>query len=419
MRNGSPSNPKPNAASPNLAPVPPREAAFAVTAGFLGWTLDAFDFYLVVIALPAIAADFHVGEPTIALSLTLTLVFRPVGAFLFGLLADRYGRRLPMMMDLVFFAGVEVATAFAPNLTTFLILRALFGIGMGGEWGVGASLVMEKVPARWRGLLSGFLQEGYATGCLLAGVAGYFLLDRYGWRPLFFLGGAPALLALFIRFGVRESAVWQQTKAENWSQLGRGIAAHWKLWLYLTALMAMMNFAAHGTQDLYPTFLQSFRGLPPRAYSQVVIVMMIGAILGGMTFGLASDRLGRRSMMMGAFLGALAVVPLWAWSSSFEAIAAGAFLMQFMVQGAWGIIPAHISELSPDQVRGFLPGFAYQCGNLVAASIGWAQAVLAEHLPYPQVMAVSAAVIFAGAIAITALGPERRGRVFGQGEQRD
>ena len=393
-----------------------RDAVFAVTAGFLGWALDAFDFFLVVIALPRIAADFHVKTTAIAFSLTLTLMFRPVGAFIFGLLADRYGRRIPMMVDLIFYSAVEVATGFAPNLTTFLILRALFGIGMGGEWGLGTSLVMEKVSSKWRGVLSGLLQEGYAAGYLLAAVAAFFMLDRYGWRPMFFLGGAPALLALFIRVSVRESEVWQKSKAESWSQLGRSIASHWKLWIYLTLLMAMMNFSSHGTQDMYPTFMQQFRGLDAKVYSQVVIVMMSGAVVGGIVFGLASDRFGRQRMMILALLGALAVVPLWAFSSSLGSIVAGAFLMQFMVQGAWGIIPAQISELSPDQVRGFLPGFSYQCGNLIAASIAWGQAALAERLPYPYVMAGSAAAIFTLAIVAIALGRERRGIVFGQRE---
>lgn len=410
----------PNALHPsslNSSPVPLREAVFATVAGFLGWMLDSFDFFLVVIALPRIASDFHVKTPAIAASLTLTLVFRPVGALIFGLLADRYGRRIPMMIDLVFYSAVEVATAFAPNLTTFLILRALFGIGMGGEWGVGTSLVMEKVPAKWRGLLSGFLQEGYAAGYLLSAVAAYFMLDRFGWRPMFLLGGAPALLALFIRIGVRESEVWRASKAESWAHLLRDIGSHWKLWIYLTLLMAMMNLSSHGTQDMYPTFMQHFRGLDAKLYSKIVIVMMIGAIIGGIVFGMFSDRFGRRSMMILAFIGALAVVPLWAFSSQIMLITLGAFLMQFMVQGAWGIIPAHISELSPDRVRGFLPGFSYQCGNLIAASIGWAQATLAEKHSYPQVMAVSATVIFSVAILITAVGKERHGVVFGKVRQ--
>jgi SHS family lactate transporter-like MFS transporter len=319
-----------------------------------------------------------------------------------------------MIADLLFYSAVEVATAFAPNLTTFLVLRAAFGIGMGGEWGVGVSLVMEKVSVKWRGLLSGLLQEGYAFGYLLAAVAAFFMLERFGWRPMFILGGAPALLALLICFGVKESEVWQKNKAESWSQLGRGIAAHWKLWIYLTILMAMMNFASHGTQDMYPTFMQKFRGLDTEVYAQIVIVMMIGAILGGLVFGMASDRWGRRAMMIVALAGALAAVPLWAFSSHMGTIVAGAFLMQFMVQGAWGVIPAHISELSPHQVRGFLPGFSYQCGNLIAASIGWSQATLAEWLPYPPVMALSATVILAGAILVTALGREQRGIAFGQ-----
>jgi MFS transporter, SHS family, lactate transporter len=407
-----------DALAETVSPASTRDAMFAVVAGFLGWALDAFDFFLVVIALPHIAADFNVGEPAIAASVTLTLMFRPVGAFIFGLLADRYGRRIPMMIDLVFFSIVEVATAFAPNLTTFLILRALFGIGMGGEWGVGASLVMEKVAPKWRGVVSGFLQQGYAAGYLLSAVAAFFMLDRWGWRPMFLLGGAPALLALFIRLAIKESDVWQKTKAESWSQLGRGIASHWKQFIYLTILMAMMNFSSHGTQDMFPTFMKSFRGLDAKVYSQIVIVMNIGAILGGVAFGLASDRFGRRSMMITALLGALMIVPLWALSQTVALIVVGAFLMQFMVQGAWGIVPAHLSELSPDQARGFLPGFSYQCGNLIAACIAVVQATLAKTYPYPYVMAISAAVIFAGAIVAIALGRERHGVAFG-GADRD
>lgn len=409
--------PSPDTAAPDTATSPASpDAVLAMIAGFLGWTLDAFDFFLVVIALPAIAADFDVSESTIAMSLTLTLALRPVGALIFGLLADRYGRRIPMMIDLVFFSVVQVATAFAPNLTTFLVLRALFGIGMGGEWGVGASLVMEKVPSRWRGVLSGLLQQGYAVGGLLSAVAAYFMLGSLGWRPMFLLGGVPALLAVFIRVAVKESEVWQKHKAESWSHLGRGIAAHWKLWIYLTVLMAMMNFASHGTQDMYPTFMKSFRLLAPAVYSQIFIVMMLAAIAGGVVFGLASDRFGRRAMIVVAFIGALAVVPLWAFASQLTLIVGGAMLMQFMVQGAWGIIPAHINELSPNHVRAFLPGFAYQCGNLLAASIGWGQSLAAKRWDYPYVMAVSASVIFVVAIVVTAVGRERRGVVFAQAD---
>lgn len=396
------------------AQVPMREAMYAVLAGFLGWTLDAFDFFLVVISLPKIASEFKVEDSAIAFSLTLTLMFRPVGALIFGLLADRYGRRIPMMANIVFYSAVEVATAFSPNLTTFLILRALFGIGMGGEWGVGTSLVMEKVPARWRGALNGLLQEGYAAGNLLSAVAAYFLLEKFGWRTMFIVGGAPAMLALFIRFFVRESEVWKKSKADSWTQLGQGILSHWKLWIYLTILMAMMNFSSHGTQDMFPTFMKSFRKLDTATYSKIIIIMSIGAIIGGVLFGFCSDQFGRRRMMMIAFTGALAIIPLWAFSSQLSAIILGAFLMQFMIQGAWGIIPAHISELAPNRVRGFLPGFSYQCGNFIAASIGHAQATLAKKIPYPNVMASSALIIFTLAIFVIYYGPEKRGADFEQ-----
>src|SRR5215470_14041058 len=220
----------------------------ALIAGFLGWTLDAFDFFLVGLSLTAIAAEFHKTDADIALSITLTLGFRPVGAFIFGLLADRYGRRLPLIIDLFFYSVIEVLSGLAPNYVSFLALRALFGIGMGGEWGVGASLAMEKVPRRWRGVLSGLLQEGYATGYLLAACAYFFVFPRYGWRAMFFIGGAPALLAVFVRMKVKESSVWQRTRHESWSNLGRGIVSHWRLFLYLALMMTMMNFVSHGTQ---------------------------------------------------------------------------------------------------------------------------------------------------------------------------
>jgi SHS family lactate transporter-like MFS transporter len=391
-----------------------RDATFAMIAGFLGWTLDAFDFFLVVIALPAIASEFHRSKLQVTFSLTLTLMFRPVGALIFGLLADRFGRRLPMLIDLIFYSVVEVATGFAHSFTVFLVLRALFGIGMGGEWGVGASLVMEKVPPRFRGVLSGLLQEGYAFGFLLAAVAAHFILDRFGWRPMFFLGGLPALLALFIRFGIRESQVWERSKSASWSSLGSAIASNWKLWLYLTVLMALMNFSSHGTQDNYPTFLKTERHVDTAHYTNAVVIMNVGAITGGVLFGLASDRVGRRRAIITAFCGALCVVPIWAFSSTLGMLTLGAFLMQFMIQGAWGVIPAHINELSPDNVRGFIPGFAYQCGNLIAASIGTIQAGIAEHSSYAHAMAATAVAIFLMAIVVNLLGWERRGVVFGE-----
>jgi MFS transporter, SHS family, lactate transporter len=384
----------------------------AVTASFLGWTLDAFDFFLVVFCLTSIGHEFGKTDAEVALSITVTLAFRPVGAFLFGLLADRYGRRLPLMLDLVFYSVIEVLTGLAPNYAVFLLLRALFGIGMGGEWGVGASLAMEKVPVRLRGVLSGFLQQGYALGYLLAAVAYFLFFERWGWRPLFFLGGLPALLALYVRVHVTESEVWESSRRESWSHLGRTIASHWKLFLYMTVLMTAMNLSSHGTQDMFPTFLQRFWGFGPERRSVVTAISMLGAIAGGITFGLFSDRIGRRASVAWALGLGIVVVPLWAYAPSQALLVIGAFLMQFFVQGAWGVIPAHLSELSPNSIRGFLPGFAYQCGVLVASSVVYLEAVLAQHVSFASAMALTAAVVFLFAIVVVLAGPEKRGADF-------
>lgn len=374
--------------------------------------MDAFDFFLVVYCLTAIGKDFGQSDKAVSFSLALTLAFRPVGAFIFGMLADRYGRRLPLMIDLVFYSLVEVATGFAQNFTTFLILRALFGIGMGGEWGVGASLAMEKVPPKWRGVLSGLLQQGYALGNILAALCFFFLFEKWGWRPLFFLGGLPALLALFVRMGVKESAVWEKSKSESWSGIGRNLTGHWKLFLYLVLLMSGMNFSSHGTQDMYPTFLQRFWHMGTQQRALISGISMVGAILGGLAIGLLSDRIGRRRAMVIALLAATVVVPLWAYAPNVGLLVTGAFLIQFFVQGAWGVIPAHLSELSPNSIRGVLPGFSYQCGVLVASAIPALQAIFAERMQYSTAMATTAATVFVATAIIAALGREKRGISF-------
>lgn len=386
----------------------------AVLAGFLGWTLDAFDFFIVVMTLTAIAKEFGRPDKDLALAITLTLAFRPVGAFIFGLMADRYGRRLPLMIDLVFFSVVEVASGLVHSYAAFMVLRALFGIGMGGEWGVGASLAMEKAPKGRRGMLSGLLQEGYATGYLLAALCFFFVFPRWGWRPMFFIGGLPALLALFVRFRVKESEVWERTKHESWGDLGRGIARNWKLFLYLVVLMAGMNFASHGTQDMYPTFLQRDWGFTPERRALLTALSMVGAICGGILVGHLSDRIGRRRAIALGLGGGILVIPLWAFSPNVALLALGAFLMQFMVQGAWGVIPAHITELSPDSVRGFLPGFAYQCGVLIAGTVSYIEALFAERMSYAQSMAMVALTVFTLASVVALLGRERKGHAFGE-----
>src|SRR6266851_4300110 len=393
----------------------PSDQRAAVTAGFLGWTLDAFDFFLVVMTLTAIGKEFGKSDAAIALSLMLTLLFRPVGAFIFGLLADRYGRKLPLMIDLVFYSVVEVLTGLAPNYTTFLVLRALFGIGMGAEWGVGASLVMEKVAPRYRGVVSGLLQQGYALGFLLAALCYRTLFPHFGWRPLFFIGGLPALLALFVRARVKESEVWRETRHESWGGLGNAIFANLPLFAYITVLMWMMNMVSHGTQDMYPTFLQRHWGFTAQQRGDITIISMVGALLGGVAFGLYSDRLGRRRAIGLALIAAVAAIPLWAFAPSVPLLVVGAFVMQFFVQGAWGVIPAHINELSPDSVRGFLPGFAYQCGVAVASQIPRTQALFAAHTSYAQAMALSAATVFILGAVVAGVGHERRGVAFGRG----
>ena len=385
----------------------------AIIASFLGWTLDAFDFFLVVMTLTAIGKEFGRSDKEMAFSLTLTLAFRPVGALIFGLLADRYGRRIPLMINLVFYSIIEVATGFAQTYGTFLVLRALFGIGMGGEWGVGASLAMEKAPPARRGVLSGFLQEGYACGYLLAALAYYLVFPHLGWRPLFFIGGLPALLALYVRSGVKESEVWERTKHESWGDLGRGIISHWKIFLYLVVLMTMMNFISHGTQDMYPTFLQRDWHFSVQARSLLTAFSMVGAIGGGLVFGHISDRIGRRRTIVIALVLAILAIPIWSHAPGVGVLIAGAFVMQFMVQGAWGVIPAHITELSPDSVRGFLPGFAYQCGVMLASYVTYIEAVFAERMTYANSMALTAVTVFAGGAIAAWFGRERRGQIFG------
>ena len=399
--------------SPAAGAFDRKDCVNALIACFLGWTLDAFDFFVLIFAISEIASEFHKTIPQVMLTVTITLAFRPVGALIFGLMADRYGRRTPLMVNLVFYSVLEVLSGLAPDYTTFLVLRALFGIGMGGEWGVGASLVMEKVPPRWRGVLSGLLQEGYAVGYLLAACCYFIVFPRWGWRPMFFVGGLPALLALFVRYRVKESSVWQKTRQKNWSGLGRAIVSNWKLFLYLTVLMMALNLSSHGTQDLYPTFLKEQRGFSPRQAATIAIIYNFGAIAGGILFGSFSDRVGRRLGMGTAFALAMLLVPLWAYAPGTVWLVVGAFLMQFMVQGAWGIIPAHITELSPDTVRGFLPGFAYQCGVLLASGVPYIASLVARHYNYATAMAMIAWVVFAFGIIVVAIGRERRGAQFG------
>lgn len=384
----------------------------AVLAGFLGWTLDAFDFFVLVFVLGPVAHDFGRSIPAIALTITASLATRPIGALLFGLWADRYGRRKLLVFNVLFYSLIEVLSGLAPSYAVFLVLRLLYGIGMGGEWGVGASLALESVPARWRGLLSGFLQEGYALGNILAAVAYFTIFPAFGWRMLFFLGGLPGLLSLFILFKVKEPEAWKRARTD-WSTYRTAIFSNRKLFLYLVVLMAMMNLISHGTQDMYPTFLEAQRHYSVHATALINIVAMVGAIAGGLLFGIGSDRFGRKRAMIWAVLLAVLAIPLWIGGATTALIVAGAFVMQFLVQGAWGVIPAHLNELSPSALRGFFPGFAYQLGVLIASSVAYVEAVLAQHFSYALAMGSLAAVVLLVGALVIALGPEAHGKDFG------
>lgn len=389
-------------------PITPREAAHTLIASFLGWTLDAFDFFVLVFVLPAIASEFHVSITDVAFTITATLMMRPVGALLFGWFADRYGRRVPLIADVIFYSVVEVMSGLAPSYRTFLFLRAIYGIGMGGEWGVGASLAMEVVEPRWRGFFSGLLQEGYAVGYLLAAAAYFFVFPAFGWRAMFFLGGAPALLTLYIRAKVPESQAWERTRPEP-RTITDAVWSNLRLFVYLVLLMTMMNLVSHGTQDMYPTFLGKQRGLDPRTVATIAIIYNLGALAGGVLFGYFSDRIGRRGTMAIAFVIGLLVVPLWIVPHSMLLLAGGAFLMQFVVQGAWGVIPAHLAELSPPEVRGLFSGLAYQLGVLFAANAAFVEALIAARAGYEVALAaVAGAVLTVGAIVVLA-GHERMG----------
>jgi SHS family lactate transporter-like MFS transporter len=386
----------------------------AVTASFLGWTMDAFDFFVVVFLLDSLAEHFKVSKETIVATLAWTLLMRPVGAFAFGLLADRFGRRGPLMANVVFFSLVEFLCAFAPNYTAFLILRLLYGIGMGGEWGIGASLAMEIAPEKKRGLLSGILQNGYAVGYLLAAVAYWAAFPRWGWRSMFILGGLPALLALYVRTKVPESEAWKRHRAPSLAIVLRDLAQHWKTFIYLVLFMTFMLCLSHGTQDMYPDFLKSVHHFSNSEVSAVVILGNLGAIGGGMLFGHLSQSLGRRYTLLAGTVLAIAIIPLWAFGNGSGWLMLGSFLMQTGVQGAWGVVPIHVSELSPSGARGLVSGLSYQLGIVLAAGTPLIEFQLKNYLGYQWALTTFEVATIAFLIMIILWGPEHHGRNFAE-----
>ena len=389
----------------------------AFLASFLGWSLDALDFFLLVFCIPAIAAEFHTNVPSVAEAVFLTLVFRPVGALLFGWMADKWGRKPTLMINILAYSAVELSCAFAPSLEWLLILRALFGVAMGGIWGVGAALAFESLPKEGRGIFSGLLQEGYAVGYLLAAGAFWAFFPLIGWRGLFIVGAAPALVAFFVERKVEESPAWIERQARRNSPatnpeppLFQSLVGYAPVFLFVILLMTAFTSFSHGTQDIYPTFLIKGRGFTPATVGILGIIYNIGSLLGGFVFGTLSEKWGRKRAIITAALLAIPIAPLFAYGQTPLLLGLGAFLMQFMVQGAWGVVPAYLTELSPAPVRAIFPGLAYQLGNLLTSRNLVIQTKLAERWhTYSPVLLGTVVIVSLVLAAVTALGRESRG----------
>ncbi|HEX6565700.1 MAG TPA: MFS transporter [Chthoniobacterales bacterium] len=385
----------------------------AILACYLGWTLDAFDYFILIFVFPDIAQTFGVEHTSVTYAVWLTLAMRPVGAFLFGILADRFGRRPTLMLDIICYSVLGFASGFVTSLGMLYLVRALFGIAMGGEWGVGASLTMETIPPSTRGLISGFLQAGYPSGYLLASIVYALVFDHIGWRGMFMIGALPALLVLFVRSGVDESPAWLERKP-NAKQIVLSVGRHLPLFIFVVLLMTAFNFYSHGTQDSYPAFLKVQHKFNSQIVGTITAIASIGAILGGLVFGQISQQIGRRKAIVIAALVSILVIPIWAFSQSPWILAVGAFFMQFLVQGAWGVIPAHLNELSPPEVRGTFPGFAYQLGNFFAAANLTIQAMLADHFGgnYGISMAIISGLIAIAVAGFAGFGPQAKEVAF-------
>jgi MFS transporter, SHS family, lactate transporter len=383
-----------------------------VAACFLSWTLDAFDFFIMVFVLADIAKEFGTTMTAVTIAITLTLAARPLGALLFGYMADRIGRRRVLIINVLTFTVFEFVSGLAPSLVSFIVVRALFGVAMGGEWGVGASLTMESIPAKWRGTASGLLQAGYPCGYLLASLLYWAAFSTVGWRVLFMIGAVPGLfVAAYILFCVKESPDWVQRKAEPRIGMWRAVSANLPLMIYAILIMTAINFYSHGTQDLYPSaFLRVQHGFSVATVSKIAIVYSIGAILGCVLVASLSQRIGRRRAIVGSALLSILVIPLWAFADDPIYLGVGAFLMQFLVQGCFGVVPAHLNELSPAEIRGTFPGFVYQFGNFLAAGNATIQSLIADRMDHNYSVAL-AIVPFVGAIVIAGLvGMGREGR---------
>lgn len=391
---------------------------FAVGSGILGWVLDAFDFFVVIFLLDTLADHLHVQKKTIVWTISITLAMRPVGALLFGALADRFGRRKPLIVCVLYFSAVTILSGFAPNFVFFALMRALYGIGMGGYWGIGASFAMENAPRKRRGFLSGMMQGGYPFGYLLAAVAMQSIRPWFGWHALFMVGSLLAVVIVVLTALSPESEAWKLHRMGSVGSILRTLFHHKRSFAYLLLVMVVMSCLSHGTQDLYPDFLKSMPWLKAKTLLGmeplfgIPILYNIGAITGALFFGHVSERFGRRKAMIAALLLSLLSIPAWAFGGSLLVLVLGSYLMQTGVQGAFGVIPAHLNELSPDAVRSLFPGFVYQLGVLVASPAVGFEYILRDHLGYPWALTAFESLVIVSLIIIFALGPEKRGRSF-------
>jgi SHS family lactate transporter-like MFS transporter len=391
---------------------------FAVASGILGWLLDAFDFFVVIFLFDTLAANFHVGKAAIVSTLVFTLAMRPIGALMFGSLADRFGRKRPLIACVLFFSAITTLSGFSPNYIFFLVLRGLYGIGMGGYWGIGASYAMESSPRRWRGVLSGLMQSGYPFGYLLAAVAMQAVAPAFGWRSMFLVGSGVAVLIVVLTWLAPESDAWKMQHSPSLGRIFRTLFQHLPIFAYLLLVMAVMTCLSHGTQDLYPDFLKSIPALAAKTILGmkvlfgIPVIYNIGAIVSALFFGHLSEKLGRRRSIMLALLVSLLSIPAWASGASLLALTFGSYFMQTGVQGAFGVIPAHLNELSPDAIRGLFPGFVYQLGVLISSPAVAVEYVLRNHFGYPLALTIFETCVILGLLLIFALGPERRGRSF-------
>lgn len=392
--------------------MPQKGRGYAISAGILGWTLDSFDFFVVVFLVDTLATHFAVRKSAIVLTIGATMAMRPVGALLFGMLADRYGRRKPLMAVVAYFSLIELLSGLSPNYPIFLALRALYGIGMGGFWGVGASMTLENSRTRWRGILSGLLQGGYPLGYLLAAVAARLILPLWGWRPMFWAGMLPAFITMYVAYKSPESEAWIRHRVSSLAEVFKVVWRHRGVFVYLVLSVTLMICLSHGTQDLYPDFLKTAHGISPNVVAYLAMIYNVGALAGTIGVGHASERLGRRGAILAALCLCVIMIPAWAFGHSFATLAVGAFLMQVGVQGAWGVIPIHLNELSPDSVRSLFPGLVYQLGVLFGSPTNSIEYALRDRFGYGWALAIFEGTVIVALMIVFALGPEKKGRSF-------